>query len=453
MSRLKTIARRQAETPALGSGHSLCQGCGVPMVVRTILGSIETPVVVISATGCLEVATIALRTPPGTCPGSTSRSRTPRRLQAASRRRSASCNAVDGSPTSRSPSSQSQATEALTTSGCRRFQAPWSVAIGSCMSATTTRRTWCGVQRSGATPFGAGTTTSPVGLESFGKAQQRKDMTAIAVAHHVPYVGQACGAHWFDLSRVEQAVVVDSPAFLNVLTDCPVGWGHEPRLGPRILAAAVETTFWPLYEVVDGSYRLTYEPAKRLPVEDWLAGQALRPPPPARKSPPRRPDPAPDRRGLGHARRQLHLTLDNRGRDRTGVGAAVPPGRGRAALLRSDPRRHRPRRRAAPREVAGEIAALLGLTRFGVVLVASGALFLVGTGLWLVEIWDGVYSLGDGWIAASLGLLALSFVLGAIGGQKPKQARQLAEGGGGAERGGCSTTGARMRSTMPPPSR
>ena len=57
MSRLKTIARRQAETPALGSGHSLCQGCGVPMVVRTILGSIETPVVVISATGCLEVAT------------------------------------------------------------------------------------------------------------------------------------------------------------------------------------------------------------------------------------------------------------------------------------------------------------------------------------------------------------------------------------------------------------
>ena len=88
---------------------------------------------------------------------------------------------------------------------------------------------------------------------------------------------------------------------------------------------------------------------------------------------------------------------------------------------------------ARRREVAGEIAALLGLTRVGVVLVAAGALLLVGTGLWLVEIWDGVYSLGDGWIAASLGLLALSFVLGAIGGQKPKQARKLAERGGGAE--------------------
>ena len=88
---------------------------------------------------------------------------------------------------------------------------------------------------------------------------------------------------------------------------------------------------------------------------------------------------------------------------------------------------------ARRREVAGEIAALLGLTRFGVVLVAAGALLLVGTGLWLVEIWDGVYSLGDGWIAASLGLLALSFVLGAIGGQRPKQARKLAERGGGTE--------------------
>ena len=59
---------------------------------------------------------------------------------------------------------------------------------------------------------------------------------------------------------------------------------------------------------------------------------------------------------------------------------------------------------ARRREVAGEIAALLGLTRFGVALVAAGALLLVGTGLWLVEVWDGAYALGDVWIAASLGL-------------------------------------------------
>ena len=99
-----------------------------------------------------------------------------------------------------------------------------------------------GIQRSGATPFGASTTTSPSGLDSFGKAQQRKDMTAIAIAHHVPYVAQAAGSHWQDLSeKVERAAAADGPAFLNVLTNCPLGWGHEPRIGDDVLDAAVET--------------------------------------------------------------------------------------------------------------------------------------------------------------------------------------------------------------------
>jgi pyruvate ferredoxin oxidoreductase beta subunit len=130
-----------------------------------------------------------------------------------------------------------------------------------------------GVQRSGATPFGASTTTSPAGLESFGKAQRRKDMTAIAVAHHVPYVAQAASTHWNDLSvKVERAVSAEGPAFLNVLTDCPVGWGHEPKLARQLIDAAVETCFWPLYEVVDGRYRLSYAP-RHAPVEEWLGSQ------------------------------------------------------------------------------------------------------------------------------------------------------------------------------------
>lgn len=108
---------------------------------------------------------------------------------------------------------------------------------------------------------------------------------------------------------------------------------------------------------------------------------------------------------------------------------------------------------ARRREVAGEIAALLGLTRLGVVLVAAGALLLVGTGLWLVEIWDGVYSLGDGWIAASLGLLALSFVLGALGGQKPSRRASSPRKAAAQSSGGSLTTVARMPSTMRPRSR
>jgi pyruvate ferredoxin oxidoreductase beta subunit len=131
-----------------------------------------------------------------------------------------------------------------------------------------------GVQRSGATPFGASTTTSPAGSAALGKAQQRKDMTAIAVAHHIPYVAQGAASHWQDLSeKVERAAHAGGPAFLNVLTNCPVGWGHEPRQAIEILNAAVDSCYWPLYEVVDGAYRLTYRPETIVPVELWLKPQ------------------------------------------------------------------------------------------------------------------------------------------------------------------------------------
>src|ERR1051326_6674253 len=57
MSRLKTLVDNQNGVQPLRGGHSLCQGCGLPMVVRTVLSTIRTPTVVVNATGCLEVAT------------------------------------------------------------------------------------------------------------------------------------------------------------------------------------------------------------------------------------------------------------------------------------------------------------------------------------------------------------------------------------------------------------
>jgi uncharacterized membrane protein len=81
------------------------------------------------------------------------------------------------------------------------------------------------------------------------------------------------------------------------------------------------------------------------------------------------------------------------------------------------------RRRASP----SEIALLLGLTRTGVLFVGAGSLFVLGGGFWLVQASNGFYSLGDGWIAGALALLAVAFVLGWLGGQAPKRARRLAE--------------------------
>src|SRR5581483_10217969 len=63
MSRLKTMVRNQHGVQPLRGGHALCQGCGIPMVVRTVLSTIDRPAVVVNATGCLEVATTRWNVP------------------------------------------------------------------------------------------------------------------------------------------------------------------------------------------------------------------------------------------------------------------------------------------------------------------------------------------------------------------------------------------------------
>jgi pyruvate ferredoxin oxidoreductase beta subunit len=276
MSRLKSLARDQRGVQPLGGGHALCQGCGIPVVVRTVLGSLHRPAVVVNATGCLEVATTRFPTTAWNVPW----------LHVAFENAAAVASGVETAQRAlrrRNGLPQDAEVAVVVFAGDGGTYDIGLQALSGALERGHRLLYVCydneaymntGVQRSGATPFGASTTTSPAGLESFGKAQQRKDMTAIAVAHGVPYAAQACSAHWFDLARkAECAAATDGPTFLNVLSDCPVGWGHEPRLGLRILNAAIETRFWPLYEVVDGDYRLTYRPRKRVPVEAWLTPQ------------------------------------------------------------------------------------------------------------------------------------------------------------------------------------
>jgi pyruvate ferredoxin oxidoreductase beta subunit len=276
VSRLKTLVRNENGTPPLRGGHALCQGCGVPMVVRTVIDSIETPVVVVSATGCLEVATTRFPTTAWNVPW----------LHVAFENAAAVASGVESAYRAlgrRGALPQSGPVTFVVLAGDGGTYDIGLQALSGALERGHRFLFVCydneaymntGVQRSGATPFGASTTTTPAGAAALGKAQQRKDMTAIAVAHHIPYVAQGASSHWQDLSeKVVRAACADGPAFLNVLTNCPVGWGHEPRLGLQILNAAVESRYWPLYEVVDGEYRLTYTPRQRVEVEQWLRPQ------------------------------------------------------------------------------------------------------------------------------------------------------------------------------------
>lgn len=132
-----------------------------------------------------------------------------------------------------------------------------------------------GTQRSSATPQYADTTTTPAGKVSNGKVQVRKDLAAIIAEHHVPYVGQSTYIGNFkDLyTKAEKAIYTEGPAFLNVMSPCPRGWGYEASELMNICKMAVETCYWPLFEVVDGKWILNYAPKNKMPIEEFLRPQ------------------------------------------------------------------------------------------------------------------------------------------------------------------------------------
>ena len=128
-----------------------------------------------------------------------------------------------------------------------------------------------GVQRSSATPFGASTTTSPAGKASIGQVTWKKNMPAIAAAHDIPYLATACPSYPFDLMRkVERAARTSGPAYVHILSPCPPGWRFASDLAIRIGRLAVETGIFPLYEIENGRYKLTFDLPKLRPVSDYL---------------------------------------------------------------------------------------------------------------------------------------------------------------------------------------
>ena len=120
------------------------------------------------------------------------------------------------------------------------------------------------------------TTTSPAGTAIPGKREWRKNLTAIIAAHGIPYLAQSATVpiRITDLTtKVQRALEANGPSFINVYSDCNRGWRHEPADTIRITQLAVETCYWPLFEVVEGEWKLNYKPREKRPVAEWLEMQ------------------------------------------------------------------------------------------------------------------------------------------------------------------------------------
>jgi len=129
-----------------------------------------------------------------------------------------------------------------------------------------------GVQRSGSTPLGAYSTTTPNGKKGY-----KKNMAKILEAHGIPYVATAISSYPLDLyDKFKNAMKIKGPKYIHILAPCPPGWGYNPKDSIEIGRLAVQTGFWPLYEVIDGKFILSkdsqrfLDPTKRKPISEYL---------------------------------------------------------------------------------------------------------------------------------------------------------------------------------------
>jgi 2-oxoisovalerate ferredoxin oxidoreductase beta subunit len=130
-----------------------------------------------------------------------------------------------------------------------------------------------GIQRSGSTPWGAWTTTTPVGTSHGFKHEFKKDIMAIMQAHRIPYAATVSPAFPEDfIKKVEKAKKIKGLKFIHALSPCPPGWRTNPALSVEIARLAVDSRVFPLYEIENGKVHITRK-GKGLPLSEYLKVQ------------------------------------------------------------------------------------------------------------------------------------------------------------------------------------
>ena len=258
-------------------GHRLCAGCGAGITVRAVLRALDEndKAVVTNATGCLEVSSYMY---PYTA-------YTDSYIHCAFENAAATCGGVEAAYNVLKKKGKIDDTFKFITFGGDggTYDIGFQSLSGAmerghdmvyvCYDNEAYMNT--GIQRSSSTPRFADATTTPVGTQSYGKKQNKKDLSEILAAHNIPYVAQTTFMSNFrDLhEKAHRAIYTEGAAFLNVLSPCPRGWRFQAQDMAEICRLAVDTCVWPMYEVVEGEWRLTYMPKKKLPVEEFMAKQ------------------------------------------------------------------------------------------------------------------------------------------------------------------------------------
>ncbi len=256
------------------SGGRTCAGCAIPVLARTILSATDKPIVACNATGCMEVASTIYPFSSWNIPW----------IHSAFENAASTISGVEAA--FKALKRKGKITKDIKFIAFGGDGGTYDIglqALSGAMERGHNMLYVCydnngymntGNQRSSATPYGAATTTTPVGKVKQGKEEWRKDIVKIIAAHNIPYAAQAAVHNLADLyMKAEKALEVDGPAFITVLSPCTTLWKYPPELTMKYSRLAVETKMWPLFEIENGKLKINYKPGKEVPVEEYLKGQ------------------------------------------------------------------------------------------------------------------------------------------------------------------------------------
>jgi len=260
-------------TKKLAPGHSTCAGCGIPAIARTVLGATDDPVIVVSVTGCLEVTSTLYPYSAWKVPF----------IHSAFENGGATAAGIDGAIKALQKRNKIPADKKIQVVVFAGDGGTYDIGLQSLSGALERGHDFLyvcydneaymntGGQRSGATPYGADTETTPAGKNSFGKTEKRKDLMSIVIAHHIKYAAQANVAYLNDLKmKAQKAFALEGPRFLLVLQPCTNLWKYPTSQYANIGKLATETNFWPLWEYMDGKYKINWATENPKPLEEFL---------------------------------------------------------------------------------------------------------------------------------------------------------------------------------------
>ena len=273
---IKNLKQFSKSSERFEGAHLLCPGCAHGMIVREVLNAVDGPIAIGNSTGCLEVSTAVYPHTSWNVPwihigfenGSTAICGVEAMHKALEKK---------GKYNGPKPKFVAFGGDGATydigfqwISGCfERGHDFTYICVDNEVYANT------GGQRSGSTPLGASTSTTPAGKVSYGKKQKKQDLLSIMAAHGSPYVAQVAPNKWKDMAaKIKKAIDTEGPTFINAMSACTTEWRFESNHTIEISDLAVDSLVFPLYEIVNGhELRITYRPKKVIPVRDYLAAQ------------------------------------------------------------------------------------------------------------------------------------------------------------------------------------